>query len=110
MSAKKEVLREIKDYENIQLQNKNIKIKSIKGYVKEKYKEMKELKIQKRKKELQIELYMKESSQFEKVFMGNIPLFLKEDEVRKIVEVFGILKQFQLIKDSKSNSRGFAFF
>jgi splicing factor U2AF 65 kDa subunit len=48
-----------------------------------------------------------------KLYMGGIPLNAKEHEIRGIVESFGQLKSFNLVKDQNSEddlNRGFCFF
>lgn len=47
-----------------------------------------------------------------KLFMGGIPLSAKDNEVRKVVESFGQIKTFNLVKDSSNDelNRGFCFF
>ena len=48
-----------------------------------------------------------------KIYMGSIPLYLKEEDVRKICESFGMLKYFNLVKDTSSGqpvSKGYCFF
>lgn len=48
-----------------------------------------------------------------KLYMGGIPLNAKENEIRDIVESFGQLKSFNLVKDQNSEedlNRGFCFF
>jgi RNA recognition motif-containing protein len=45
--------------------------------------------------------------------MGGIPLYLKEEEVRKLCESFGILRYFNLIKERSGDeyvSKGYCFF
>jgi len=46
-----------------------------------------------------------------KIFIGGLPSYLSEDQVRELVAAFGALKSFNLVKDSATgNSKGFAFF
>lgn len=47
-----------------------------------------------------------------RVFMGNLPTNLSEEDVRQMVESFGKLKSFSLVKNSAvgGQSRGFCFF
>jgi splicing factor U2AF subunit len=47
-----------------------------------------------------------------KLYMGGIPLNAKESEVRELVESFGQLKLFNLVKDPNNDelNRGFCFF
>ena len=45
--------------------------------------------------------------------MGNLPLFLKDEEVRKLCETFGNLSKFNLVKDHSDGvhtSKGYCFF
>lgn len=46
-----------------------------------------------------------------KLFLGGIPTTATENEVRKIVEAFGQLKTFNLVRDPEDDklNRGFAF-
>lgn len=47
----------------------------------------------------------------DKVFIGGIPYTLSEDEVKQLLEPYGRLAAFNLIKDpSTGTSKGFAFF
>ena len=47
-----------------------------------------------------------------KLYMGGIPLTMKDEEVRRMCESFGILKSFNLVKDPQNAelNKGFAFF
>lgn len=46
-----------------------------------------------------------------KVFMGGIPAFLTEDQVKELATSFGQLKSFNLVKDTTTGlSKGYAFF
>lgn len=48
-----------------------------------------------------------------KLYMGGIPVTAKEHEIRDIVESFGQIKSFNLVKDPNSEddlNRGFCFF
>jgi splicing factor U2AF subunit len=47
-----------------------------------------------------------------KLYMGGIPVTAKDDEVRRVVEAFGQIKTFNLVKDSNDDNlnRGFCFF
>ncbi len=45
--------------------------------------------------------------------MGGLPTYLKDDDVRKLCESYGMLKYFNLVKDSSSGqpvSKGYCFF
>ena len=45
--------------------------------------------------------------------MGGLPTYLKDDDVKKICEAYGMLKYFNLVKDSSSGqtvSKGYCFF
>lgn len=42
------------------------------------------------------ELFLKEH----KLYMGNLPTYLTEDEIRKMVEAIGPIKYFNLAKDT----------
>ena len=45
--------------------------------------------------------------------MGGLPLYLKDEDVRKLCETFGNLKYFNLVKDTSSGqpvSKGYCFF
>lgn len=45
--------------------------------------------------------------------MGGLPTYLKDEDVRKICESYGMLKYFNLVKDSSSGqsvSKGYCFF
>jgi splicing factor U2AF subunit len=47
----------------------------------------------------------------QKIYMSGIPQNMAEDEVRKLVESFGMVKSFHLVKDQNTQqSRGFCFF
>lgn len=46
-----------------------------------------------------------------KIFIGGLPLNLNEDQVKELLQAFGPLRAFNLVKDSLSNeSKGYAFF
>jgi len=46
-----------------------------------------------------------------KIFIGGLPSYLTEEQVKELVAAFGQLKSFNLVKDSGTgNSKGFAFF
>jgi len=46
-----------------------------------------------------------------KIFVGGLPSYLNEDQVKELLATFGPLKSFNLVKDSTSGmSKGFAFF
>ena len=44
-----------------------------------------------------------------KLYIGGIPLYLKEDDIRKICEAFGFLKFFNCVKDHEGNHKGYCF-
>lgn len=48
-----------------------------------------------------------------KVYMGNLPTYLKDQDVKQLCEKFGVLKYFNLVKDTTSAqhySKGYCFF
>jgi len=46
-----------------------------------------------------------------KIFIGGLPSYLDEEQVKQLVSAFGQLKSFNLVKDSQTGvSKGFAFF
>lgn len=46
-----------------------------------------------------------------KIFVGGLPSYLNEEQVKELVQSFGLLKSFNLVKDSNTGvSKGFAFF
>lgn len=46
-----------------------------------------------------------------KIFLGNLPTTLSDDEVKEFVSTFGALKAFSLVKDIETGeSKGYAFF
>jgi len=46
-----------------------------------------------------------------KIFIGGLPSYLNEEQVKELVSSFGSLKSFNLVKDSETgNSKGYAFF
>jgi len=46
-----------------------------------------------------------------KIFIGGLPSYLTEEQVKELVSTFGNLKSFNLVKDTVTgNSKGFAFF
>jgi len=46
-----------------------------------------------------------------KIFVGGLPSYLTEEQVKELVSAFGSLRSFNLVKDSATgNSKGFAFF
>ncbi|GFH19088.1 uncharacterized protein HaLaN_15982, partial [Haematococcus lacustris] len=45
-----------------------------------------------------------------KIFVGGLPLFLNEDQVKELLLAFGPLKSFNLVTDRETGaSKGFAF-
>lgn len=44
-----------------------------------------------------------------KLYIGGIPLYLKEEDIRKLCEAFGFLKIFNLVKDNEGNHKGYCF-
>lgn len=45
-----------------------------------------------------------------KIFIGGLPPYFTEDQVKQLLQVFGELRAFNLVKDtSTGNSKGFAF-
>lgn len=49
----------------------------------------------------------KEASKHEQIrlYMGGIPLFLNDDDVRKLVSAFGPVAYFNLVKDNTNKSQ-----
>lgn len=46
-----------------------------------------------------------------KIFIGGLPAYLNEEQVKELLASFGQLRSFNLVKDSvNGNSKGFAFF
>jgi len=46
-----------------------------------------------------------------KIFIGGLPSYLDEDQVKDLITTFGPLKNFNLVKDNATgNSKGYAFF
>jgi len=46
-----------------------------------------------------------------KIFIGGLPSYLNEEQVKELLSAFGQLKSFNLVKDNNTgNSKGFAFF
>lgn len=44
-----------------------------------------------------------------KIFIGGLPSYLTEEQVRELLTSFGELKHFNLVKEYTGNSKGFAF-
>jgi len=44
-----------------------------------------------------------------KLYIGGIPLYLREEDIRKICEAFGFLKFFNCVKDHEGNHKGYCF-
>ena len=40
-----------------------------------------------------------------KVFIGSIPTFLSDDQVKELVQTFGAVKSFAIIKDGNGHSK-----
>ena len=38
------------------------------------------------------------------IYMGGLPLYLKDEDVRKLCETFGTLKNFNLVKENTGSS------
>ena len=48
-----------------------------------------------------------------RLYLGGLPTYLKDDDVLKLIQTFGITKYFNLVKDTTSNSdisKGYCFF
>ena len=44
-----------------------------------------------------------------KIFIGGLPAFISDEQVIELLQTFGELKSFNLVKDANGLSRGFAF-
>jgi len=44
-----------------------------------------------------------------KLYVGGLPLYLKDEDIRKLCEAFGFLKNFNLVKDNEGNHKGYCF-
>lgn len=47
------------------------------------------------------------------MYMGGLPTYLKDDDVKKLITTFGPIKYFNLVKDTTSTgevSKGYCFF
>ena len=101
--------------DGIELRGRKLKVQKHKAYISARVAEMKKeiREIEKRDKETE-EIF--NCSIFpnhdNSIFMGNLPTNLPEEDVRRIVESFGHLKSFSLVKTSAvgGQSRGFCFF
>ena len=101
--------------DGIELRGRKLKVQKHKAYISARVAEMKKeiREIEKRDKETE-EIF--NCSIFpnhdNRIFMGNLPTNLPEEDVRRIVESFGHLKSFSLVKTSAvgGQSRGFCFF
>jgi len=49
------------------------------------------------------------ASNTKRLYIGNIPYLTQENEVRELLEQFGVIENIDLIRDSNGVSRGFAF-
>ena len=101
--------------DGIELRGRKLKIQKHKAYISARVAEMKKEIRDKEKGDRETEEIFNCSifpTHDNRIFMGNLPTNLPEEDVRRIVESFGHLKNFSLVKTSAvgGQSRGFCFF
>lgn len=101
--------------DGIELRGRKLKVQKHKAYISARVAEMKKDIREKEKRDRETEEIFNFSifpAHDNRVFMGNLPTNLPEEDVRRIVESFGHLKNFSLVKTSAvgGSSRGFCFF
>ena len=45
----------------------------------------------------------------QKLYVGNLPLYLRDDDIKKLCESFGFMKYFNLVHDHEGNHKGYCF-
>ncbi|OMJ92895.1 hypothetical protein SteCoe_4228 [Stentor coeruleus] len=101
--------------DGIELRGRKLKVQKHKAYISARILEMKKetRDIEKRDRETD-EIFNRNifPTHDNRIFMGNLPTNLEEEDVRRIVESFGHLKNFSLVKTAAvgGHSRGFCFF
>lgn len=98
-----------------ELRSRALRVQKHKSYLSHRLAEMKKEIREKEKRERETEAIMSCNifpTQENRVFMGNLPTSLPEEEIRKMLESFGRLKSFSLVKTTAvgGSSRGFCFF
>ena len=101
--------------DGIELRGRKLKVQKHKAYISSRVAEMKKDIREKEKRDRETEEIFSCSifpTHDNRIFMGNLPTNLPEEDVRRIVESFGHLKNFSLVKTSAvgGTSRGFCFF
>jgi splicing factor U2AF subunit len=98
-----------------EFRGRRLKVLRHMAYLKDRIKEMKEAIREKERKErdtaniLNCSIFPNHEN---RVFMGNLPTNIPEEDVRRMVESFGRLKSFSLVKTAatQGHNRGFCFF
>ena len=101
--------------DGIEFRGRRLKVMRHMAYLKDRIKEMKEAIREKERKErdtaniLNCSIFPNHEN---RVFMGNLPTNIPEEDIRRMVESFGRLKSFSLVKTAatQGHNRGFCFF
>jgi splicing factor U2AF 65 kDa subunit len=101
--------------DGIELRGRKLKVQKHKAYISARVSEMKKEIREKEKRDRETEEIFNCNifpTHDNRIFMGNLPTNLPEEDIRRIVESFGHLKNFSLVKTSavSGQSRGFCFF
>jgi splicing factor U2AF subunit len=101
--------------DGIELRNRRLKISKHMSYMHQRILEMKKELREKERREKETEIILSTNifpNHDNRIFMGNLPVNMPEEDVRRMVESFGRLKSFSLVKSSAAGvqSRGFCFF
>lgn len=101
--------------DGIELRGRRLHVQKHKAYISSRVAEMKKEIRDHEKEERETKEIFNRSifpSHDNRIFMGNLPTNLEEEDVKRIVESFGHLKNFSLVKTSAvgGSSRGFCFF
>jgi splicing factor U2AF subunit len=101
--------------DGIELRGRKLRVQKHKAYISARVAEMKKEIRDKEKEDRETKDIFNRSifpTHDNRIFMGNLPTNLEEEDVKRIVESFGHLKHFSLVKTAAvgGNSRGFCFF
>ena len=101
--------------DGIELRSRRLHVQKHKAYISSRVAEMKkEIRDHEKEDRETKEIFNRSifPSHDNRIFMGNLPTNLEEEDVKRIVESFGHLKNFSLVKTSAvgGSSRGFCFF
>ena len=101
--------------DGIEYRGRKLKVQKHKAYISARVSEMKKEIREKEKRDRETEEIFNCNifpTHDNRIFMGNLPMNLPEEDIKRIVESFGHLKNFSLVKTAAvgGSSRGFCFF